>query len=150
MVYKHKAKPGFDAARHRQIKPGLMLFRLEGRTIDGDQDFRAGFAQSFGNRREPPILANHQAKAEAAKGNRARRGAGIEHALVVKHAVIRQFMLGAPRGDLPGFQQEQRVENLLAIPPGATHHQARAAIGGLGGERGNFGFAGGDEGGLAH
>ena len=150
MVHKHKAKPGFNAARYRQIKPRLMLFRLKRRTINGDQDFRAGFTECFGNGGEPPILANHQAKAKAAKGNGARRGAGIEHALVVKHAVIGQFMLGTARGDLPGFQQKQRVEDLLTFAPRAAHHQARAAIGGLGGQGSDFGFAGGDEGGLAH
>ena len=127
-----------------------MLVGLEGRSVDREQHLGAGLAQRLGDGGQPPILADHQPDAEAAEGDGAGHRAGIEDALFVEDAVVRQLVLGAARGDAPALEQEGGVVQPVTIRPGAAHDQPRPAIGGLGRELGDDIGAGGDIGRLAH
>ena len=127
----------------------MLLAALERRAVDRDQHLRPALGEGFRDFRKPPILADHQAEAEAAERHRAGGGAGVEDALLVEHAVIGQLVLGAARGDAAIVEQEQRVVQPAAVTPRTADHECRAAVGGLGGEGRDGRFAIGDEGGLA-
>jgi hypothetical protein len=58
-------------------------------------------------------------------------------------------VLGAAGEDGAGVQHIGGVVEFFAVPPGAADEDAGAAIGGVGGEFGDGGLAGGDEGGFA-
>jgi hypothetical protein len=132
---KMKGSPVSDHALHGEVDAEVLLRRLEGGAVDGDQDLRPALLQRLRHGGEPPILADHQAEPDAAEDAGAGRGAGGEDALVVEDAVVRQLMLGAAGHHLAAIEQEERVVQPAAVHPGAADDEARAAIGGLGGQR---------------
>ena len=128
---------------------GVLVY-LERAGVDRQQQFGAAFGQGFRHCRQPPVLADQHTQTDAPEGHRARGGAGIEHPLVIEHAVVRQLMFGAPGQDAAGFQHEGGVVEFGAILPRSADDQAGAAIGGVGGQGLDGGRAARDEGGLAH
>ena len=59
-------------------------------------------------------------------------GPGVEDALLVEHAVVRQVDLVAHGRDLAAVEQQMTSCELAVLAPGRADDHARAAVGGLG------------------
>jgi hypothetical protein len=65
------------------------------------------------------------------EGDWPRDRAGLEHALLVEHAVVGQLVLEALGDDAATRQHERGVVELSPIEPRRPHDHGRAAIGGV-------------------
>ncbi len=81
--------------------------------------------------RSPDVLADRHADPDAAKGDRPRRRPGAEHALLVKHPVIRQIDLEANRLDAAPRNQRRRVVELATFHPWRANQDRRTAVAGV-------------------
>ena len=126
---KHR-QPGLDDLPHGDLVAQLELFAREGRAVGNDQDLRAGFGQRLANAEiAPDVLAHRDAEPDAAEGDGAGHGAGVEDALLVEHAVVRQVGLVTDGADLAAFEQGDGVVAAGFLLPRNAHEDARAGRG---------------------
>ena len=110
----NQRQPAFGHARHRDRQPQIVLVARVRRAVRHDQDFRAGFRETFDDvfvfRRllKPDVLANGNANPDAADGHRSGGGAARKQALFIEDAVVRQIGL----------------ERIAAIRPSSSSAQA--------------------------
>ncbi len=106
------------------------------RAVDDDEQLRSGFRQMLHDIRLPDVLADRQAKANAAERHGLRQRTGREHALLVEHGIVGQIGLeaqgrhGAPIEESHGISQHARL-----VHPDRSDQHRRSAIGGFGGKR---------------
>ena len=76
----------------------------------------------------PDVLADRHADLDAAEVDRARQRPGVEHALLVEHAVVRQIDLVAHRRDAAAVDQRHRVVDLVLVRPDAADDHRRPRL----------------------
>ena len=131
LVAVDQRQPRLGDAGHAEIDPVVRLVGLEGRAVQDHEDLGAGFLEAFGHVLGPHVLAHHHPQAHAAEGDRPGQGAGPEHPLFVEHAVVRQIVLVAHRGDLAVLEQHGGVVEPAILAPGRAERHGRAAVAGL-------------------
>ena len=141
---------GLDHAGERHLLADLLLALPIGRTVGRDQYLGAGLGQAFADLLEPDVLADRQAEPEAAEADRSGQRPDLEDAQLVEDAVIGQLDLVAQGLDLAAVEQRDGVVALVLVRPGRADDDARAAIGGVGGQRLDRPAAGVLEGRLEH
>ena len=118
----------FRDAHGGKREPFIILVELVGAAVRHEQDFRARLRKAFADVREPDVLADRHTETDAAEGKRTRQRSSREHALLVKHPVVRQFVLARPRLDLAAIEKRHRVVELAVFQEHAADEHGRAAI----------------------
>ena len=108
----------------------LRLVDLEGRAVGHDQQLGVVVGQVRRHGREPHVLADWQAQADAAELHRLRQRAWPEHALLVEHAVVGEFVLVAHLGVAVDDQRHRVVQRRRCRATGARR-RGRASAGTL-------------------
>jgi hypothetical protein len=145
-IYERKA--GFGHARDCEIEAHIFLTVMIGRAVRHQQNFRAGFGETFGDVRAPHVLTDRRADAHAIEVQGAGHGPRREDALFVEDAVIRQIDLEAHATDASDAQETHGVVKYSLFEPGRADQERGPAIGGFARERFNRGAACGLKGGL--
>ncbi len=143
-------------AGDRDRQPQIVLVARIGRAVRHDKDFRAGLGEAFDDvfvflrLFEPDVLADGNADADAADGDRTRGGTAREQSLFVEHAVIRQVRLEAQRCDAALIKQRAGIVELAVLDPGRADQHRRTAARGFARQFFDGRAAGCLEGGLQH
>jgi len=99
-----------------------LLFHMEWRGVEHQQDFRAGIARLRGRAGLPDVGADVDAEAHAALFEDHRLLAPGEGAQFVENRVVGQFLLSVGGDDASVAQYRSRVVTLLAFRQGMPHH----------------------------
>ena len=142
-------QPGLRDAGDGDVHAHVALLPVERRTVRHDQEFSAALGETLGDLVGPDVLADRHADLDAAKQDRSRQRAGVEHALLVEDAVVRQIDLEAHRRDPSAVEQRHRVVDLAGVGPHAADEHGGAGPE-IGRELLDRGAAGGGERRLAH
>ena len=126
---------GLDDAGERHLLADIGLVLPVGRAVGRDQHLGAGLGQALRDLLEPDVLADRQAEPQPTEADRTRQRSDLEDAKLVEDAVVGQFDLVAQRLDLATVEQRDGVVALALVRPGRADDDARAAIGGVGGQR---------------
>ena len=120
-----------DDPRHRDIQPVIAFDRIERRTVGHQQQFGAGFAQTFDRIETPNVFADRHADAHAANVEGTGHGAGLEDAFLVEDAVIGQIDFERRGLHRAGIEIRHRVVEAALLEPGRADQNRRTAIGGV-------------------
>ena len=124
-----------DHAGERHLLADLGLALPIGRAVGRDENFGTGLGQAFADLLVPDVLADRQTEPHAAEADGAGQRADVEDAQLVEDAVIGELDLVAQRLDLAAVDERDGVVALVLARPRRADDDARAAIGGLGGQR---------------
>ena len=135
LVHIGKRQPRLQHPCPRQPVAHILLFHPIGRAVGHDQKRRPRLGQGDAGLLAPDIFANRHADFQPAKLERLGQWPGGEHALLIKHAVIRQIGLVADSLDAPPIEQRHGVIDERIFRPRQPHQHGRPAITGVAGKR---------------
>jgi hypothetical protein len=114
-------QPGLGHARDDEVEAHVVLVALEGRAVGNEQDFSTCLRQCLAGLIGPDILADRNAEPHTLEGDGPGGGAGVEHALLVEHAVIRQVELVANGFDAAIGEEGHGIMEVRSLAPGKAH-----------------------------
>src|SRR3984893_13491133 len=109
-------------------KPLVRLAAPVRRTVGNKKNFAARGGEAFDRVRSPNILADGNADAHALEGDRPRHRSRSEHALFVKHPIIRQIDLETDRLDAAFVEEGIGVVAMPIFSPRQPNENRRSAV----------------------
>ena len=143
---------GLDHLLDHDLVANIDLAAIIGRAVRHQQDLRAALCQRLADTEfAPDVLADRNAHPHAAEIHRPRHfRPGLEHALLIEFAIVRQIDLVALGDDLSTVGDNDRIVGAALALQRRADDDARPTIGGIGSElRGRL-FAGSQERRLEH
>ena len=113
-------------AHPRELETMRELLDLEGRSVGDEQQLRAALRQVGGDRVEPDVFADRKAQADVPERHRLRQRAGLEDALLIEDAVVRQLVLEAQLSASVCDQRHGVVQMSLLLPWKGHHDTGHA------------------------
>ena len=115
-------------ARGDDVEAHVRLLPVERRAVRHEENFRAAFIEAFAHLLLPDVLADRHADLDTAEIDRPRQRTGVEHALLVEHAIVRQIDLVAHRRDAAAVDQRHRVVDLVLVRPHTANDHRRPGL----------------------
>ena len=129
-------QPAFDHLANDHLLAHIDLAAIIGRAVRDEPDLRPALGQRLADPElAPDVLADRDAEADAAEVATGPGvvGAGLEHALLVELAIVRQVDLETLGDDLSGIGDDDRIVHARFALQRRADDDGRSAIGGVGG-----------------